>query len=266
MDENVEKYEMQREHIAAKVITETELTINEDDEVSKYTGRLEKVFDTSRTKSRRLVDGEMMLYQNSCGKTEEIDYARFNQITVPSPKFALHESKSQSSPSSQGLSLIDEEEIYQINVPEPIGLSIEELLPYQAVDSEQTRNAFDVTVIHETYDDMSTVRFKVEDAISGTMRAPAEFLQPCFESVDENNVEECEVQNDDELWAHTSRVAEDEGSVSMPNSKNTIFQAGPSRHGLETLDSQAKRPDSQAMFARMDLNNILETEEGIKLN
>ena len=61
-------------------------------------------------------------------------------------------------------------------------------------------------------------------------------------------------------------MAEDEGSVSMPNSKNTIFQAGPSRHGLETLDSQAKRPDSQAMFARMDLNNILETEEGIKLN
>ena len=44
---------MKGEHIAAKIIEETNQTMNEDEEVTKYTGRLEKVFDTSRMKSRR---------------------------------------------------------------------------------------------------------------------------------------------------------------------------------------------------------------------
>mmetsp|Transcript_99 Transcript_99/g.211 ORF Transcript_99/g.211 Transcript_99/m.211 type:complete len:139 (-) Transcript_99:1017-1433(-) len=97
-------------HIAAKVIEETEQTF--DDDISKYTGRLEQVFETSRLKNRRLEaqgtqDDHIELLQES---------PRFNPISVPSPKFALHESKSQSSPSSQGLSLLEEDDLDQVAV------------------------------------------------------------------------------------------------------------------------------------------------------
>lgn len=53
--------------------------------------------------------------------------SKLNQLSVPSPKFALHESKSQSSPSSQGLSLLDEEDLNEIAIAEPVPLTIEEL-------------------------------------------------------------------------------------------------------------------------------------------
>ena len=78
--------------------------------------------------------------------------------------------------------------------------------------------------------------------------------------------EDCEVLNDDELWAHSTRVAEDEGLVSMPNNKSNIFQAGPSRQGkhnsLDTFNSQAKKIESKSQNSQ---SNEHATEEDIKL-
>lgn len=80
-------------HIAAKVVEQTEQTV--EDDISKFTGRLERVFDTSRNKRR----DEVQETQDDVEPLQESD-SKLNQLSVPSPKFALHESKSQSSPSS----------------------------------------------------------------------------------------------------------------------------------------------------------------------
>lgn len=69
------------------------------------------------------------------------------------------------------------------------------------------------------------------------------------ESVEPTDAD-CEAPYDDhepnDFWAHTSRITDDEGSVSMPNSKHSIFNIAKSQpgkiHSLENYNSQAQRP------------------------
>ena len=78
--------------LTAKVLENTEGT---DSDVLKLTGRIQQVFESSRLKNLRQPSSSMQVnvpLQDSS--------ARFERISVPSPQFALQESKSQSSPSS----------------------------------------------------------------------------------------------------------------------------------------------------------------------
>lgn len=66
--------------MVAKVILETEQTVDNQDDVQKYTGRLERIFDTMRVKSRRRVDDVGAPYQTGMTeqKMKENNAGRFN--------------------------------------------------------------------------------------------------------------------------------------------------------------------------------------------
>ena len=107
---------------------------------------------------------------------------------------------------------------------DPLALTVGELKPGQALRAETEGE--------------STERFKAEEAITVSKRRPI--------TTEEVEALECEAPVDDEpneIWAHTSRITNDEGCVSMPNAKHSIFNVAQSRpgkiHSLETYNSQA---------------------------
>ena len=75
---------MNKLHIAAKVIEETE---TDDDEISKLTGRLERVFTSRNAKSKRITEGLAAMISHE-DEIELQESARFNCLTVTSLKFA----------------------------------------------------------------------------------------------------------------------------------------------------------------------------------
>ena len=131
-------------------------------------------------------------------------------------------------------------------------------------------------------DEVSTVRFKAEEAITCSKREAGQVIDDDLSDLDDEDQnkqvnskphrikpleleiiesEDCEVPIDEAegIWNHTSRIMEDEGCVSMPNTKHSIFKVGPSRpgkmHSLETYNSQVRRPMSQSFFGQMALNS-----------
>lgn len=71
---------------------------------------------------------------------------------------------------------------------------------------------------------MSSARFQIDDAITVTKRPAADNEYPPFESSEDvDAIEDCDVPNSYDFWASSSRVAEDEGSVSIPCTKQKII-------------------------------------------
>ena len=196
--------------------------INEDDEDSndsiiKLTGRLEQVFE-----SQRLVKNHVRHQENtSANKSRNgqnldskintnCDFlqrsSRFHRISIPSPKFnMLQTSKCVSSPSSQGPSLLDEEndaepsfdQLRAINNP-PKG----EETPFQS-DPSTARALIPSDITVKMHHHKTNTGLTLKDLLR-ERESPKKESELCEAPFDE------ELQGNEDMWKSSWRIGDDE--------------------------------------------------------